>query len=229
MSNDSSWPEVIGRRLGGGLTGDFRPEGDGRFASKRPVSAVDFDIERPGYFAMRAQHFDELFNDVVARPLEADGFQKQGKNLFGGDANCQFAWIRGGGRLSGPGEVAHIVCFRHSFLRGKSESQPTGIPRDPGDYPWVFSCENLIDSKPSEWVFDPARLMAPPFGRLVYSDLSVDEAVTWLDARRSAFLQYVAWARKLPLTTAHSQIATYVKDYWIARLWDEDYRAHLKA
>lgn len=206
-----------------------RPKGDGRFASKRPFSAVDFDIEQPGHFAMHSQEFDDLFNEVVAHPLEADGFQKQGKSLFGGDTNCQFAWIRGGGRLSGTGEVAHIVCFRHSFLRGKSENQPTGIPHDFGDYPWIFSCENLIGSKPGEWVFDPARLMSPPFGRMFYSALSVDEAVAALDARRSAFLKYVAWARTLPLATAHSQIATYAKDYWIARLWDEDYRVHLKA
>lgn len=50
-----------------------------------------FDIERPDHFAMHAQEFGDLLNDVVTHPLEADGFQKHGKCLFRGDTNCQFA------------------------------------------------------------------------------------------------------------------------------------------
>lgn len=195
------------------------------------TSAVDCGFnrtrERTDHIAMHAQEFDELFDEIVARPLTVDGFQKKGKSLYRDDGNCQFAWIRGGGRLSAPGTVSHIVGFRHSFLRRKSGDRPVSAPHDAGDYPWVFSCESLVGSKSTEWLFDPVRLMSLPFGRMVYSALSVDEAITALNARRSAFLEYVSWARALTLADAHGQIESYVSEYWIARLWDEDYRVHL--
>lgn len=178
---------------------------------------------------MHAGEFDALFNEIVAHPLMADGFQRKGKSLYRDDGNCQFAWIRGGGRLSALGTISHLVAFRHSFLRKKSEDRPIGAPHGAGDYPWVFSGESLIGSRPTEWLFDPARLMSLPFGKMDYSVLSVDEAIAALDARRAAFLEYIAWARTLTLADAHSQIESYVKEYWIARVWDEDYRGHLTA
>lgn len=176
---------------------------------------------------MLAEEFEELFDKVVARPLASDGFQRNGKSLYSDDRQCQFAWIRGGGRLSVSGAAACVVGFRHSFLRGKSEYRPARAPHDAGDYPWLFSCEHLVGSKSTEWIFDPARLMSPPFERMVYSTLSVDEIVSTLTAQRSAFREYIAWAKGLSHADAHRQIALHTKDYWIARLWDEDYRTHL--
>lgn len=145
------------------------------------------------------------------------------------DDVCQFGWIRGGGRLSQAGMLSHIVVFRHSFLRGKSGEVHKSAPHAAGDYPWILSGEDLVGSSRIDWCFDPSRLMAPPYGKLHYAAFPADQVAILMDARRVALLNYVAWARALSLTEAHDQVARYANDYWIARMWDEGYRAILKS
>ncbi|RKE36039.1 hypothetical protein B0G76_2185 [Paraburkholderia sp. BL23I1N1] len=177
---------------------------------------------------MNAQEFDELFEEIVVTRLENEGFSREGKSLYMVDGACQFGWIRGGGRLSKAGTLAHVVVFRHSFLRGKSVALHTDAPHATGDYPWILSGEDLVGSTPIDWCFEPSRLMTPPYGWLNYETLSADQVAASLDARRVALLDYVAWARSLSLSEAHVQVARHANDYWIAGLWDEDYRAILK-
>ncbi|MFP6561341.1 hypothetical protein WJ542_24000 [Paraburkholderia sp. B3] len=177
---------------------------------------------------MNAQEFDEVFEETVAKRLTNEGFRREGKSLYMADGVCQFGWIRGGGRLSQAGMLAHVIVFRHSFLRGKSGEIHTNAPRAAGDYPWILSGEHLVGSSRIDWCFDPSRLMTPPYGNLNYTALSADQVAALMDARRVALLNYVAWARALSLAEAHGQVARYAKDYWIARMWDEDYRVILK-
>ncbi|SDG98002.1 hypothetical protein SAMN04487926_101498 [Paraburkholderia steynii] len=177
---------------------------------------------------MDAIQFDEVFAEIVVNPLRKEGFRTEGKSLYMDDGRCQFAWARGGGRLSTRGTLAHIVAFRHSFLRGTSEQIHAKAPHAASDYPWVLSGEQLVGSLHTDWCFDPSRLMALPYGRFEYATLSRELAVTALQERRDAFLQYVSWFRNLNLTEAHSQIVAHTDQYWIARLWDTDYRAELK-
>lgn len=97
---------------------------------------------------MNAKEFDELFEETVARRLENEGFSREGKSLYMVDGVCQFGWVRGGGRLSQAGTLAHVIVFRHSFLRGKSGALHTDAPHATGDYPWTLSGENLVGSTP---------------------------------------------------------------------------------
>lgn len=172
--------------------------------------------------------FDEIFDEAVVQPLAVEGFRREGKSLYMDDGILQFAWMRGSGRLSIPGTLTHIVAFRHSFLRGKAEKLSATAPHAVGDYPWIFSREDLVKSSCNDWYFKPTRLMTPPYGRLLYSVLPHNAVAALLAERRSAFLRYVAYARTLDAVDAHSQIALHAGEYWIARLWDEDYRANLK-
>lgn len=181
-----------------------------------------------GQTTMDATQFDEVFAEIVVNPLRMEGFRTEGKSLYMDDGCCQFAWARGSGRLSTRGTFAHIVGFRHSFLRGTSEQIHATAPHAPSDYPWVLSGEQLVGSSRSDWCFDPSRLMALPYGRFGYATLSRNLVVTAIQERRDAFLRYVSWFRKLSLTEAHSQIVAHTDQYWIARLWDADYRAALR-
>lgn len=70
--------------------------------------------------------------------------------------------------------------------------------------------------------------MRLPFSLLVYADLSADDVLAILIAQRTAFFTYLAWAQELPLRIAHKQIAARTPDYWLAQLWDEDYRRRLE-
>ncbi|MFL9924470.1 hypothetical protein PQR62_09345 [Herbaspirillum lusitanum] len=174
---------------------------------------------------MQKTEFEEIFDEIVARPLEAIGFQKKGTRLLSDDGLVQIAWVRGGGRLASPGTIVHLACFRHSFLRDKSETVPTAAPGEPGEYPWVFSSEELLNTNPQDWAFDPSRLMSLPYGRLDFSTLSTADVISALTDRRTAFTKYVSWARALSLKEAHEQIASHVEKFWVARLWDQDYRS----
>ena len=174
---------------------------------------------------MQKNEFEEIFDETVAHPLEALGFQKKGTRLLSDDGLVQIAWVRGGGRLASAGTIAHLACFRHSFLRDKSETVPAVAPSEPGEYPWVVNCEALLNTNPHDWAFDPSSLMSLPYGRLNFSMLSTEDVVNALSKRRTAFAKYVSWARTLSLKEAHQQIACHAERYWVARLWDQDYRS----
>ncbi|WP_322052070.1 hypothetical protein [Paraburkholderia bannensis] len=177
---------------------------------------------------MNAQDFEELFEVTVVKHLINEGFRREGKSLYMTDGVCQFGWMRGGGRLSQAGTFAHVVVFRHSFLRGRSGAFHTSAPRAAGDYPWILSGEDLVGSSQTDWCFEPSRLMSPPYGKLNYAALSADQVTASMIARRVALLDYIAWARGLSLAEAHGQVAEHARDYWIARMWDEDYRVNLQ-
>lgn len=176
---------------------------------------------------MDIHEFDALFEQIVAHPLERKGFTQRGKSLYLADGDCQIAWKRVGGRSASPGAIAQIICFRHTFLRDKSERLPVSPVTEAGDYPWVISPDDLLQGESDLWQFAPERLMSLPFSRLVYADLSADDVLAILTAQRIAFLAYLAWAQELSLRIAQKQIAAHMPDWWIAQLWDEDYRRRL--
>ena len=57
---------------------------------------------------MDAKAFDDIFEDVVVRPLTAEGFRREGKSLYMDDGILQVAWMRGstGSPASGTRTIA---------------------------------------------------------------------------------------------------------------------------
>jgi hypothetical protein len=174
---------------------------------------------------VQRQEFDQIFEEVVSGALADQGFAQRGKGLFLEDGDTHVAWIRGAGRFAVPGSVAHLVCFRHSFLRDKDERVPKVAPSYAEHYPWVLNAELLPTTTSTDWRFDPARLMALPFGRYEYTDLSSSVVRSDLTKRRDGFLRYVEWASGIDRNEAESQMVPFSGRYWIARLWLEDYSA----
>lgn len=174
---------------------------------------------------MQKQEFDEIFEEIVSEALTNQGFAQRGKSLFLENGNSQIAWIRGAGRFAAAGSVAHLVCFRHAFLRDKDERVPEVAPSYAENYPWVLSAEQLPTTAPSDWRFDPARLMSLPFGRYEYAELAPSVVRSDMTKRRDGFLRYVEWASGVDRDEAESQMAPFAGEYWVARLWLEDYSA----
>ncbi len=143
---------------------------------------------------MQKQEFDDVFEEVISADLVGRGFTRRGKSLFLEGIDKQVAWIRGAGRFVVPGSVAHLVCFRHSFLRDKDERVPTAAPGGAGNYPWVLNAELLPMTTRADWAFDPSRLMSLPYGRYEYAELSQSPVRTDLTKRLDGFLRYVDWA-----------------------------------
>ena len=85
---------------------------------------------------MDTEAFDALFEERVTGRLARLGFVSKGKTLDFFDEGIALALIRLGGRMSAPGSISHILCFRHFILRDRSETIPTGLPKEVFDYPY---------------------------------------------------------------------------------------------
>lgn len=172
---------------------------------------------------MQKPEFDEIFEEIITGVLASRGFVQRGKSLFLENGDTHIAWIRGAGRFIVPGSIAHLVCFRHAFLRGKKERIPTTAPGYAENYPWLLNAEVLPNATPKDWGFAPSRLMSLPFGRYEYADLSPSVVRSDLTKRRDGFLRYVDWASGVDVDEAEAQMIPFAEEYWIARLWLEDY------
>jgi len=193
---------------------------------KRTFSQSAIQREYHGQFKgdlVQKQEFDETFDEVITDVLVRRGFAQRGKSLFLSEGDRQLAWIRGAGRFAVPGSIAHLVCFRHSFLRDKNELVPKAAPGDAGNYPWVLSAELLPTTSASDWRFNPSRLMGLPYGWYAYSDLSQSVVRSDLSNRRDGFLRYIDWAAGLLHGDAEAQMRPFAGEYWVAGLWLDDY------
>lgn len=170
---------------------------------------------------------ESLFDEYVSEPLIRAGFSRNGMTLYYSDGLTQVALKRGGGRLSGPGRISLIVCFRHAFLRDKNEKIPEIQTILPGNCPWVFGVDDIIfDGK---WQFDPSKLMNLPYQSIFYDRQSETELVTYFQRRGETIInKFLPWALEKTPESALSEMTQYTDKWWIARLWEEDYRNYLK-
>lgn len=172
---------------------------------------------------MDKNDFEDIFDEIVCRPLLGDGFIRRGRALYAETQGLQIAWVRGGGRFALPGAIAHCVCFRHAILRDKEGQLPAHAPSFPEQYPWVFDPERLAKTRSKDWRFDAARLMSLPYGRYIFDGVPEKTLKKDLAGRLAAFRKYTDWALSLSLPEAAAQLVPFAGDYWVARHWLEDY------
>ncbi|WP_395648180.1 hypothetical protein [Terricaulis sp.] len=125
---------------------------------------------------MEKGQFDDAFETGVAGPLRDVGFKPRGKSLAFKDASITIALIRLGGRLASPGCISHVICFRHSFLRDRSESVPAAAPAEPFDYPFKF-----IPSEAPPSRYRPQNLRYP-YDVVEWSHMGEQELSRWTAA-----------------------------------------------
>ena len=178
---------------------------------------------------MTADDFAKLFDEQLSHPLMETGFKQHGRSLYLHEGHTQIALIRAAGKFVIPGRIAHIVAFRHDFLRETKELVvPHQQPRYPEQYPWIIDAEQLPGSSKSAWNFAPQRHMNLPYGRYVYEGRSIASIVNHLKALRDALLaRYVPWARSVTPEDGLRAMTAHTRDWWIARIWAEDYQRFL--
>ena len=178
---------------------------------------------------MTKDRFEELFTSVLADPLKYSGFERRGKSLFCPGELEQFALIRGGGRFSNKGEIKHIVCFRHSFLRETTElTVPTQPPPYAEHYPFLLEPQLLCLGGPGDWTYNPENHQRLSYGRFDFSMSSEKAVVAYLNQLRIQLTDHwMPWGRSLAPEIALSQIQPYQREWWVARIWCEDYEKHL--
>jgi len=67
---------------------------------------------------MERDAFDGAFQRLVLDALARAGFRSSGKTAYLATPELTVGLIRLGGRMAPPGSAAHVLCFRHTFLRG---------------------------------------------------------------------------------------------------------------
>ena len=134
------------------------------------------------------------------------------------------ALIRLGGRMSAAGQIAHIFCFRHSFLRDRTEQVPTVIPSEVFDYPYKFrpvgDAEGELAYRPQNLNFQYERLRWEGI-----SESSIQESLDHIAANIEH--RFLPWAETLTLASARSEIEDRGELAWCERMWVEDYATEL--
>ena len=178
---------------------------------------------------MDKAEFDQLFEYVVVQPLQDLRFKRLGQSLARFDQTNTIILMRLGGKMTLPGTLAHILCFRHSFLRDFDGNVPAKPPNNPHEYPFKFRPSLLQDRRSSDWRYEPRNLNYD-YDRFEWENRSAADVTRWLRAL-SEFIatRFVPWTDGMVPRTAQAQIVRYGEKAWCDRRWDEDYERFLKA
>lgn len=173
---------------------------------------------------MDTEAFDALFEERVTGRLARLGFVSKGKTLAFFDEGIALALIRLGGRMSAPGSISHILCFRHSILRDRSETILTGLPKEVFDYPYKLK---PLEDGGKRLIYRPQNL-SYQYEQLHWEHAVKDSVLRKLD-RIASHIEghFLPWALTLSLAQAKSEIAQHGENAWCERIWIEDCSAHL--
>jgi hypothetical protein len=173
---------------------------------------------------MNKEAFDALFEERVAGRLSRLGFVPKGKTLAFFDGRLVLALFRLGGRMSTPGSISHILCFRHSILRDRSETIPTGFPKEVFDYP--YKLKPLEDGR-GKLIYRPQN-MNYQYERLHWGHADEDSVLQKLDRIADHIeVHFLPWAMTIPMAQAKSEIERHGENAWCERMWVEDYAEQL--
>ena len=173
---------------------------------------------------MEKTEFERLFDARVAQPLASLGFQPVGRSLHARISDAEIALIRLGGRMSTPGQIAHVLCVRKTWLRTRDEVVPDGFVREPFDHPYKL--------RPS--VIERGSILRSPFryapqnlnydyDQLEFASGGATEVGDELDQLRLLVAeQVVPWASTLTARSLLKALRGRGQNAWIERLWMED-------
>ena len=180
---------------------------------------------------MTKDEFTNLFADHVIGPLRSAGFTTTGQSLYFGDHQKQVALIRGGGRLTRPGAVTHILALRQPYMRETSSKLdvPCDPPRQCEHYPFLLDPQYLLHTGPGQWQFDPSRHLSKPWGRIHYADSNEADIAHSLQQLATQILdRWLPWGDQLDPQSIIQQFDPYVENFWVARIWQEDCQNHIE-
>ncbi|MBB3297372.1 hypothetical protein FHT80_000012 [Rhizobium sp. BK226] len=175
---------------------------------------------------MDKESFDMLFNERVAGRLARLGFVSKGKTLYFETKHFTIALVRLGGRMSASGAISHILCFRHSFLRDRTEQIPRKFPTEVFDYPYKFK---PLEDAGKELVYRPQNLNYD-YERLHWESADERSVCQKLD-RIADHIEnrFLPWAKTLTSATARLELMQFGEKAWCEQMWIADYAARSEA
>jgi hypothetical protein len=125
--------------------------------------------------------FDNLFHAKADKMLGPLGFQFFGQSLVLHDEIRTVNLIRLGGKMSVPGGISHLLCFRHSFLRDMKGQVPSRPANEVHDYPFKFLPSVLMMTPQESWRYRPRNLNYD-HDTFEFRGLSPETVEVWLDS-----------------------------------------------
>jgi hypothetical protein len=172
---------------------------------------------------MERDAFDGAFQRLVIDALARAGFRSSGKTAYLATPELTIALIRLGGRMALPGTAAHVLCFRHTVLRGVQDDAPNLTI--PSDYVFKFRPSELQGSPPNTWRYRPQNLSFD-YDRLDHRALPPDQVERTLsELARFVSDVFLPWAREMSPERVVSQLRAHGEDAWCERRWIADYLA----
>jgi hypothetical protein len=125
--------------------------------------------------------------------------------------------------------MSFIICFRHQFLRNNNKQIPQRETFYAEDCPWVLNLDDLLKGK-KKWAFEPHKLMNLPFQRIDFCEKSEKEIETkFKKIAKKIEKEYLPWCHSVNPEIALTEMKKKSEDWWVARLWQEDYEAFLNS
>ena len=182
---------------------------------------------------MDAPEFNQLYGELVVKPLETAGFARRGSSLFLESGDDVLALFRFGDKFSGLAQRTHLVsCVRHRFLRELTDMVvPAEPPATINDYPFKERPSRLSESFVSRWSYRPINLgvRSGDYDEIGFGEAkSVERIVEVLRPLAANMLSGgVKWLERLTPQEALRQLETNGENAWCERLWIADYKQRI--
>lgn len=179
---------------------------------------------------MKSEEFNNLFGQEFAKPLSQSGFEYvgRGQTLKYLKGNNELRLIRLGGRLSRPGAMVSVICFRHIFLRPVSTDEPNPKAVFTQDFSrkQVFQdFRGFLKPRPNYRPNNSGRWGRDTFE---YGGSSENDVRLRLRALRKLFTNRIMpWANSITPEGELDQIKEFGEQAWCEMRWIEDYEDFL--
>ncbi|MEO1731391.1 MAG: hypothetical protein AAFR64_11700 [Pseudomonadota bacterium] len=173
---------------------------------------------------MEKAEFEAQFDETVTKRLVQLGFNQNGRSLSFLNEHTTLTLFRLGGRMSRPGCISLLLCFRHSFLRDLEGYVTTTTPLNIFDYPYKF---RPLKDRHLPLAYRPQNLNYE-YERIRWEGVDKSVVLSALD-RLSTNIKdhFFPWSQSISAKEAMSEIEKRGENAWCEGKWIEDYVSHV--
>ncbi|MCZ8523809.1 MULTISPECIES: hypothetical protein [Paenibacillus] len=178
---------------------------------------------------MNAADFNRLYEDIVIKKLQEQGYATKGQSLFFQKETTVAALLRSTFRGEQGSDI--VFCIRHAFLREHLKLTNGSYPMDAIDYPFRFSIKSFKQEDLFKVTYTPINYLRPrsqiPYESIYYGDTAVEDSKGLTNQLNEIADNVVKFGplimNILSPKKAFDCIARNNKDAWIEKIWLEDY------
>lgn len=173
---------------------------------------------------MDKQRFEEMFDELVAKPLEQIGFVRSGKSIYLVQNDIAVSLIRLGGRVAIPGAISQVLCFRHSFLPNLYEEANPGFEREVFSYPIKLKPMAVRATFGSNIKYRSSNLRYEK-EIFEFANKTERQVSSYLAKVLKSVQALLKWAKVVTPELLADEIRRCGESAWIEKVWLESYAA----